>query len=250
MLDIIDHGPIREIKLNRAPVNALNPELVKQLDQAFSAAAREARAVVFSGREGMFSAGLDVPTLLQLDAAEMGRFWRSFAGLLETIGSMPVPTVAAITGHSPAGGAVMALFCDYRIMAAGRFKIGLNETRVGLMLPGFIHQALVRLVGPHRAERLIVSGALLDPDQALQAGLVDEVATDPAATVEAALAWCQEHLSLPPRAMSTNRKTMRASLVELFAGAAEAEHEAFLEVWFSNETQATLHALVESLKKK
>lgn len=250
MLDIIDHGPIREIKLNRAPVNALNPDLVGQLDQAFRAAGAEARAVIFSGREGMFSAGLDVPELLQLDAGEMGRFWRSFAGLLETIGSLQVPTVAAITGHSPAGGAVMALFCDYRIMAAGRYKIGLNETRVGLMLPGFIHQALVRLVGPHRAERLIVSGALVDPEQALHFGLVDEVASNPAETVAAALAWCQELLDLPTRAMTQNRKTMRASLVELFAGAAEAEHEAFLEVWFSEETQATLCALVASLKKK
>lgn len=250
MLDIIDHGPIREIKLNRAPVNALNPELVKQLTSALRDAGQNSRAVVLSGREGMFSAGLDVPTLLQLDRDAMSDFWGSFCALLETIGTMPVPLVAAITGHSPAGGAVMALFCDYRIMSDGRFKVGLNETQVGLMLPAFIHQALVRLVGEHKAERLIVSGALLGPAEARELGLIDEVASDPEATVEAAIGWCQAHLNLPPNAMLTNRKTMRASLTDLFEGAAEADHEAFLRVWFSDETRATLTALVESLKKK
>lgn len=250
MLDIIDHGPIREIKLNRAPVNALNPEFVRALTGALKDAGQSSRAVVLSGREGMFSAGLDVPSLLQLDRNAMSEFWGDFCALLETIGKMPVPTVAAITGHSPAGGAVMALFCDYRIMADGRFKIGLNETQVGLMLPAFIHGALVRLIGDHKAERLIVSGALVGPGQAMQAGLVDEVAADPSATVDLAIAWCQAHLKLPPTAMLTNRKTMRESLTDLFEGAAEADHEAFLRVWFSDETQSTLHALVESLKKK
>jgi enoyl-CoA hydratase/carnithine racemase len=250
MLEITDHGPIREIQLNRPPVNALSPEFVAQLDHALKAAGSEARAVVLSGREGMFSAGLDVPALLQLGTDDMGRFWRSFCALLETIGCMPVPLAVAITGHSPAGGAVMALFGDYRVMSVGRYKIGLNETQVGLMLPAFIHQTLVRLVGAHRAERLIVSGALISPEQALQAGLVDELASDPEAAVQAAMAWCEEHLKLPRQAMLGNRKTMRADLTALFAGAAEAEHEAFLRVWFSEETQSTLQALVASLKKK
>lgn len=250
MLNITDHGSVREIQLDRPPVNALNPELVAALTDALKTAASEAAAVVLSGREGMFSAGLDVPTLLDLDENAMSDFWGSFSGLLETVARMPVPTVAAITGHSPAGGAVISLFCDTRIMADGRFKIGLNETQVGLMLPPFIHQALVRLVGDHRAERLIVSGALVEPSQARALGLVDEVAEDPAATVQAALAWCEAHLALPPRAMATNRRTMRTSLTRLFEAHDAADHEAFLSVWFSEETQATLRALVASLKKK
>ena len=250
MLTITDHGPVREIQLDRPPVNALNPELVDELSSSLKTAAQESGAVVLSGREGMFSAGLDVPALLQLDEAAMSDFWGSFSGLLETVARMPIPVAAAITGHSPAGGAVIALFCDTRIMSAGKYKIGLNETQVGLMLPSFIHQALVRLVGDHRAERLIVSGALVGPEQALQLGLIDEVVEDPAAAVEGAIAWCQAHLSLPPRAMSTNREHMRRSLTRLFDGSGEDDHQAFLSVWFSEETQTTLNALVASLKKK
>lgn len=250
MLKITDHGPVREIQLDRPPVNALDPALVAELTEALKTAAGEAGAVVLSGREGMFSAGLDVPTLLTLDESAMSDFWGAFSGLLETVARMPIPTVAAITGHSPAGGAVISLFCDTRIMADGKYKIGLNETQVGLMLPSFIHQALVRLVGAHRAERLIVSGALVSPTQAQALGLVDEVVEDPAGVVEAALAWCNAHLSLPPRAMATNRRTMRASLTRLFDEQDAGDHEAFIGVWFSEETQHTLRALVASLGKK
>lgn len=249
MLDILEHDGVREIRMNRAPANALNPELVDSINQALIAAGEESRAVVLSGREGMFSAGLDVPALMQLDKEDMSSFWDSFSGLLQTIAFMPVPTVAAITGHSPAGGAVMSLFTDYRVMSDGRFKIGLNETQVGLSLPGFIHQALVRLVGPHRAERLVVSGALVGPAQALEVGLVDELAEDPASAIEAAIAFCKTHMALPPDAMLGNRKIMRESLYRLFDNR-EGEDQAFLEVWFSNETQATLDALVARLGKK
>ncbi len=250
MLTITDHGPVREIQLDRPPVNALNPELVTGLNDALQTAAGEARAVVLSGRDGMFSAGLDVPTLLTLDETGMSDFWGAFSGLLETVARMPIPTVAAITGHSPAGGAVISLFCDTRIMADGKYKIGLNETQVGLMLPPFIHRALVRLVGAHKAERLIVSGALVSPGEARALGLVDDVVESPAAAVEQALAWCKGHLALPPRAMSINRRTMRESLTRLFDEQGADEHAEFLSVWFSEETQATLRALVESLKKK
>jgi len=250
MLNITDHGPVREIQLDRPPVNALDPELVTGLTDALKSAAGEAGAVVLSGRDGIFSAGLDVRTLLAFDERAMGEFWGAFSGLLETVARMPVPTAAAITGHSPAGGAVISLFCDTRIMADGKFRIGLNETQVGLALPGFIHEALVRLVGPHRAERLIVSGALVGPQQALALGLVDEVVEDPAAAVRGAIDWCEAHLALPPRTMAANRRTMRRSLTRLFDEQDAQDHDDFLAVWFSEETQATLEALVKSLRKK
>ena len=78
MIEIIEHGRIREIRLNRPPVNALNPELVDNLTAALEVANSECDAVVLSGRQGMFSAGLDVVELLQLDRQAMttdGAHW-------------------------------------------------------------------------------------------------------------------------------------------------------------------------------
>lgn len=249
MLAITDHGAVREIRLSRPPVNALNPALVKALDEALRSAASEADAVVLSGPEGVYSAGLDVPELLRLGRAEMEAFWRSFHGLLETIARLPVPVAAAITGHAPAGGAVISLFCDTRIMARGNYRYGFNETRVGLRLPPPIHGALVRLVGPHRAERLIVSGALLAPPEALESGLLDALADDPASAVADAIAWAQALLALPRAAMLGNRATLRVSLTGLFDDPDRQGHGDFVGVWFSEDTQATLRALVAQLKK-
>lgn len=249
MLKTIEHGPILEIRLQRPPANALDPALVSALTEALQAAGEDAGAVVLSGREGMFSAGLDVPALLDLDRPAMDGFWAAFAGLLRTIACMPVPTVAAITGHSPAGGAVMALFADYRVMSRGPFKIGLNETRVGLTLPAFIHGALVRLVGAHRAERLVVPGALVSPEQALHFQLVDELAEDPKATVAMARRWCEHLLELPAHTMKANRRIMRESLTGLFDDLDLTDNGDFLDAWFSDATQASLRALAASLRK-
>ena len=189
VLDINRHGPVREIRLNRPPANALNAGLVKALATALEQAAGEADAVVISGMPGMFSAGLDVPALLQLDRNGMLEFWSQFNDLMRRIAFMPIPVAFALTGHAPAGGIVLALYGDYRIMSSGNFKTGLNEVQVGLVVSPVIQGALLRLTGIHPGERLLVTGSMLSPDQALDVGLVDEIQADPDATVARAIAW-------------------------------------------------------------
>lgn len=250
MLKRIEHGEVLELQLDHPPVNALNPELITALRQAVEQAPSEGpRALVLSGAEGMFSAGLDVPSLLKLKREELIGVWDDFFGLMAALARSPVPVCAAITGHSPAGGAVLSIFCDYRIMADGEFQIGLNEVQVGLEVPEPIIRALGRLLGPYRAERLIVSGAMLSATEARNAGLVDELAP-PEIVVERAVAWCEDLLDLPAGAMSGTRATARADLAALFDRVDRESLEAFADAWFSEETQATMKALVERLKKK
>ena len=250
MLATTRHDSILEIRLDRPPVNALDPELVSAMRNAFvQAPAEGARAIVLSGRTGLFSGGLDVPALLQLDRAGMTLFWQSFIGLLAAIGRCPVPVVAAITGHSPAGGAVLSLYCDYRVMARGNYRIGLNEVQVGLAVPETIQYALKRLVGPHRAERLMVAGAMLESEEALKVGFVDELA-DVDFVVARALEWCRAHLALPHEALSETRRMARRDLHEELYRAEKTAVDPFLDRWFSEESQSVLKALVAKLKTK
>ncbi|HJR14416.1 MAG TPA: enoyl-CoA hydratase/isomerase family protein [Rhodanobacteraceae bacterium] len=251
MLDIIerDHG-IRELKLARPPVNALNHELIAALKRAITQAPDEgAAALVISGSPGLFSAGLDIPALLQLDRDGMRAFWNDFFGVCAALARSPIPAAAAVTGHSPAGGAVLAIFCDYRVMARGEYKIGLNEVQVGLTVPDCIQAALRRLVGPYRAERLLVAGTMLDAEDALAAGITDEL-TDVDHVVTRSLAWLESLLRLPRHAMLETRAMARADLARLFDDPASLPVEAFLDGWFAPEAQATLHALVERLRSK
>jgi len=250
MIQVLDHGPIRELRLDRPPANALSPELISALRQAVESAPGDgARALVLSGSPRMFSGGLDVPHLIQLDRPAIAGTWRDFYAMMRALATSPVPIAAAITGHAPAGGAVLSLFCDFRVMSEGDFKIGLNEVPVGIPLPPVIFKAMRRVVGSRQAERLCVQGLLISGDEALRVGLVDELAA-PGRVVERAVEWCRSLLALPPRAMTVTRALARADLAALIAKGTGAEVEGVLEDWFGEETQRTLRELMEKLAKR
>lgn len=249
MIVTTDHGPVRELRLDRPPANALSPELIAALSTAIEAAPAEGvRALVLSGAPGMFSAGLDVPRLLTFDRPAIRDLWKSFYAMLRGIAASPVPVAAAITGHAPAGGAVISLFCDFRIMAEGDFKIGLNEVQVGIPLPPVIHRVLRRLVGAHRAERLAVGATLLPSAEALRIGFVDDLAPGDQVVARAA-EHCQRLLAFPPGAMTETRRLARADLVALFDETG-GELDLMTGFWFNPETQGALRSLVEKLAKR
>ena len=250
MLETIDHGSVRELRLARPPANALNPELIEILIQALNEASGSCEAIVISGQPGMFTAGLDVPELIQYNRDQMLQAWHQFLGMLKTIARLPVPSAIAITGHAPAGGIVLALYGDYRIMPRGDFITGLNEVQVGLVVSSVIHKALERAVGPRTAEKILVAGKILNAEQALEIGLIDELADDPDDVVRRAVNWCEEMLALPRLAMTTTRSLARSDLVRLFDDTSSLDVEKFVDVWFSESTQAALGNLVERLQKK
>jgi enoyl-CoA hydratase/carnithine racemase len=249
MLDVLDHGTIRELRLARPPVNALDPGLIAALRAALAKATAEGReAVVLSGGAGRFSAGLDVPALLKLDRGGISALWTDFFGLLRDLASFPVPVVAALTGHSPAGGTVLAVFADRRIFAEGPFLMGLNEVQVGLPVPYVLLRALTYIVGEREGARLAVGGLLVGPEEALDIGLVDEV-VPPEQVVARALEWARDQLDTPRTAMLGTRRLARQPLIDAFRTIDAAAIDALVEHWFSPEAQATLKALVARLKK-
>jgi enoyl-CoA hydratase/carnithine racemase len=249
VIDITDHGRVREMRLDRPPANAFNPALVTELTEAVRRApGAGAHAIVVSGAPGMFTGGLDVPELLELGRDEIRAFWQGFYRLLRTVAASDVPVAAAITGHSPAAGAVLAVFCDHRVMADGPFKIGMNEVQVGLSVPLPLQYALKRLTGPRAGDALLIAGALVTPAEARSVGLVDDVAA-PEEVVPRAIAWAERLIALPQAAMRDTRRIARADLVEQFDGLDAASYDRVTERWFGEETQATMRALVARLRR-
>lgn len=250
LIGISDQGCIRELRLARAPVNALNPALCDALREAIDAAvAAGVHGLVLAGGPKVFSAGLDVPHLLSLgeDRAALQSAWESFFNAARALADCAVPVVAAIAGHAPAGGCVLALCCDYRVMASGPYRIGLNETQVGLVAPEGIQHLMRRVTGAHRAERLLVAGELVDSERALAIGLVDEL-VDIGSVTTRAHAWLGEILKLPRNPMLATRAIARADLVAaLRPERIQLEH--FIDAWSDSDTQAGLRALVAKLGK-
>lgn len=242
----IEHGEVVELRLDRPPANALDPGLIAAITEAVSRA--EAPALVISGAPGMFSAGLDVPYLLTLDRDGMAEAWRSFVRLTRTLIASPAPIAAAITGHAPAGGAVIAISCDWRVMAAGTFRIGLNEVQVGIVLPEFLLDLMARIVGPRQAERLGVGGLMLPPEEALRIGFVDEVVS-PGEVVDRAVAWCEHLLVLPREIMLQTRSAARQRLLRVVPREDSRLVSRLVDNWFRDDTQAALRALVERLQR-
>lgn len=244
------HGDIHQIRMTRAPVNALNPPLCAALTTALhSALAQGARGIVLAGGPKVFTAGLDVPYLLSLGADETAllQAWESFFEAARALATCPVPVVAAMAGHAPAGGCVLALCCDYRIFTEGPFRIGLNETQVGLVAPEGIQALLARVVGPHRAERLLVAGHMPEAPQALAIGLVDELAA--AEEVEQrARAWLGELLQLPREPMLETRAIARRDVVDALAPE-RIGLSGFITAWSRPDTQAGLKAMLARIGK-
>ena len=250
MLEIHDHASIRTIRLARPPVNALHVPLLESLAAAVARAPAEgARGLVLSGSGGRFSAGLDVQALAALEPAGLEAFLVTFFDCLTVLAQCPVPIVAAINGSSPAGGAVLALYCDRRIMASGDFRIGLNEVQVGLYPGPLIHRVLARIVGARLGAELLVTGALLTPAEALASGFVDELA-EPAELEPRARAWLERVLALPAHAFLATRALVRRDLVELMTLAPAAERKALAAAWSGPETRAALAALLARLGRR
>ncbi len=227
--------------MNHPPFNALSPALVDELLLALQETHKsEARAIVLSGTPGVFSVGVDAAAVMALNRSQTQQFFVQFHNLCVAIGRSPIPVVAAITGHAPAGGTILALFCDYRVLAQGPFQVGLHQVKMGIIVPTPIRYMLSRLIGHRLAERLLVEGKMLSPEEALRIGLVDEVA--PAdAVLRHAVQQCLRMLALPASAMNAMRDSFHEEVHRALADRDSIIDE-LIENWFSEEAQASLRA--------
>ena len=250
MLQTIKHpDEILELRLQRPPVNALNPAMVKALGQALRDGVDQgASALLLSGQPGVFTGGLDLPELLTLDPKGMQAFWGELVECLRLIACCPVPMACALTGHSPAGGTIMALFADYRVMARGDYQLGLNEVQVGLVVPPFVQAALARQIGARQAEQHLVAGRMISPEQALQLGLVDQLAQADQ-VIPAAIEWLRQRLGSPTYAMLAMRNICRRDLQALFDDPTALDLQPFMDFWFDDNSQTRLQQIAARLGK-
>lgn len=166
------------VQMNRGKVNAINFDMVTELRETFKNLQEDdkVKGVILTGLPGVFSAGLDLIELYDYDEAKMREFLIAFGSLHIEMVQFTKPFVCAVTGHSPAGGTVLAITADYRIMAEGeKFTLGLNELAVNVQISNNLIYSYSVWLGQSRAYRHIMAGKLLNNQEALRDGLVDEV---------------------------------------------------------------------------
>ncbi len=166
------------ISLSRKVTNALNLELVRELTTNLRMLELDADTqgvVLTSANEKFFSIGFDIPSLYDLPLEDFRRFYQAFNRMCIELFSFPKPTIAAITGHAVAGGCILALCCDYRYIADGNRKMGLNEIKLGVPIPYPADLILKETVGFRTYREVVDSGDFYLPDTLLNMGLVDRV---------------------------------------------------------------------------
>jgi enoyl-CoA hydratase len=243
-------GNLAVLRLDKPRGNAIDEPLLDDL----TAACRELAegdslgVMLASANAKVFCPGLDLVTLISYERQRMQHFMIKFSETMWSLYALRKPVVAAVNGHAVAGGCILALTADYRILKRGA-QIGLNEVKVGVPLPWSVSVLLRATTTPTALTRIALLGRNFSDEQALAAGLADELA-DGDGFEAACRARLEEFVEKDARALATTKGYLRhAALQEMKAREHELIDE-FLDGWFSTTTQARIHQTVDALTKK
>ncbi|XP_011888367.1 PREDICTED: enoyl-CoA delta isomerase 1, mitochondrial isoform X1 [Cercocebus atys] len=241
------------MKLKNPPVNTLSLEFLTELvicleklenDKSFRG------VVLTSDCPGVFSAGLDLKEMCGKSPAHYAEYWKAVQELWLRFYQSNLVLVSAINGACPAGGCLMTLTCDYRVLADNpRYCIGLNETQLGIVAPFWFKDTLVNVIGHRAAERALQLGLLFPPAEALQVGIVDQVV--PEEQVQStALSAIAQWMTIPDHARQLTKAMMRKATASRLITQRDADVQNFVSFISKDSIQKSLQLYFERLKEK
>jgi Delta3-Delta2-enoyl-CoA isomerase len=232
---------IATLILSRGKVNAIDGDVVDQLRGQLQSLKvdREVKAIILTGSGKFFSFGFDIPEFLSFSREQFRDYLQNFTGLYTTLFRYPKPVVAAINGHAIAGGCMLALACDQRVMVTGKARIALNEIGFGASLLAGATEMLRFAVGNSNATKILYSGALYSAEDALGLGLVDQVASE-SDLMDMARRSAAEMGSKHPPAFAGIKNLLRGPIVEEMNRRENQSIEEFIRIWYSETTWANL----------
>lgn len=226
------------VRLQMGKANAINPGFLEAANAALDKATG-ADAVVLTGYGTFFCAGLDLVTLYDLGRGQLRAFMGQFDRFVLRLFTWPRPVVAAINGHAIAGGCVLALACDVRLMARGAFRMGLNEIELGLPLPTSALEVARASLPPAHLETLLYGGQLYEPDELNAKGIVDGLANPETVLIDAV--DVAQHLAAKPSlAFAQIKAGLRRPFAERMEAASRDDADRFGEAWFHAEARARI----------
>jgi enoyl-CoA hydratase len=249
MFERAQHEGILTLRLAHGKASALDVELLDALLRELDGVAEDVRALVLTGTGSIFCAGVDLFRLTQEGADYVRRFLPLLSCCLRTLFAFPKPVVAAANGHAIAGGCILVLAADVRLMADGAGRIGVPELLVGVPFPAVALEVVRFAVPRDKVQSLIYRGRTLQPQEALTAGLVDEVVA-PDALLTRAREVAQQLAQIPPEAYRLTKQSLRAEALERIERASALRDQAALEVWSAAETHAHIRGYLRRTLRK
>jgi enoyl-CoA hydratase len=249
MIERSQHEGILTLRLAHGKASAPDVELLDALLRELDGVAEDVRALILTGTGSIFSAGVDLFRLTQEGAEYVRCFLPLLCRFVRMLFTFPRPVVAAVNGHAIAGGCVIVLACDVRLMAEGAGRIGVPELLVGVPFPAAPLEIVRFAVPQDKLQSLLYTGRTLLPQEALTAGLVDEVVAP-----DDLLARAQENARqlalIPPQVYRLTKQSLRAEAVERIERTSELLDPAALEVWTAAETHAHVREYLRRTLRK
>lgn len=213
------------ITMDDGKVNVLSPAMLAELNEAFTRAEEDSAVAVLTGRDGVFSAGFDLP-VLRAGGSQSASMLRAGFDLAERILGFPMPVVIACTGHAIAMGVFLLLCGDYRVGAAGPYKITANEVAIGLTMPRAAVEICRQRLSPAHFNRATILAEVFPPDKAVDAGFLDQLG-DAGAVGDVALSVAVEISKLDMASHAATKARARKQSLAAVAAAIEADSADF-----------------------
>lgn len=251
LTEVNDKTGYATVTLNRPPVNSLSLELLTAISAALDDLLNnKSRGMILtSSSKSVFSAGLDIMEMYKPKQERMKEFWTTLQDVWFKLYGSPFPTVAAINGHSPAGGCLLAMCCEYRIMLPN-FSIGLNETQLGIVAPTWFQATMRNTLSRRDAELALTLGTLFNTEEALKVGMIDEIAANKEEAIAKATGFLDRFKKISPQARSMTKQALRSKDIMELEDNRSQDVDLFCFAVSQPKVQKGLEIYLESLKKK
>jgi enoyl-CoA hydratase len=250
MIEISESGKIRIIRLAHGKANALDLELVRELDIVLrQAGADEVGAVVLTGTGNIFCAGVHLFRVADGGAPYVKEFLPAFEKLMFTLFGFERPLIVAANGHAIAGGAVLVAAGDYRIIGNKAAKFGYTELLVGVPFPPAAME-IIRFGTPERhQQKLLFTGQTCSAEDAYRRGSADEV-TEPDQLMPRALAIAEQMAELAPEGFALTKRQLRADTLRRMREQEAAQGQAVAQIWRSDAAHARIRDYLTDTVRK
>ncbi|KAI0050186.1 ClpP/crotonase [Auriscalpium vulgare] len=246
------HPGITTLSLNRPQAkNAISIRLLKELTECLDAVRfdNSTRVLILqSSTPGSFCAGADLAERRTMSQTQVSKFLVDLRSALSKLESLPVPTIAAMDGPALGGGLELALACDLRVAGHNVTKLGLPETKLGIIPGAGGTQRATRLLGLSKAKDLIFTGRALSAQQALEWGLVDYVSDEGATATDRALQLAQEISANAPLALRSAKQAISRALELSLEPGLDFERAAYEPLLKTRDRDEALAAFKEKRK--
>lgn len=244
-VSVSEDGGVATVLLTRGKVNALTEAVIDQLRDSFHdlSSDRRVRALILTGSGKFFSFGFDIPHFMDHSKEDFTRYLSKFTDFYTELFVFPKPVIAALNGHTIAGGCMIATACDYRIMVTGKPRISLNEITFRSSVFAGSVDMLKACVGPQNAESILYSGGMYSAEQALDLGLVHQVSTQEDLLSDAKRV-AENLANNSGRAFQSIKHLLRRPVAEEMKKKERQSILEFVEIWYSPETREQIEKII------